>query len=36
VRDVVERFRLSPAFILSSRRRFYRLRSAVFRTIWPR
>jgi hypothetical protein len=36
MRIVVERLRPSPALIQSSRRRFYRLRSAVFRTIWPR
>jgi hypothetical protein len=30
-----ERLRPSPAFIQSARRRFYRLRSTVFRTIWP-
>ena len=30
-----ERFRPSPALIQTVRRRFYRLRSAIFRTIWP-
>ncbi|MEV0282920.1 hypothetical protein AB0H36_02255 [Kribbella sp. NPDC050820] len=30
-----ERFRLSPAFVQSTRRRFYRLRSTIFRLIWP-
>jgi hypothetical protein len=33
---VVERFRPSPALIQASRRRFYRIRSAIFRIIWPR
>jgi hypothetical protein len=32
----VERFRPSPALIQSTRRHFYRLRTLVFRTIWPR
>ena len=31
-----ERLRPSPALIQSGRRHFYRLRTAVFRTIWPR
>ncbi len=30
-----ERLCPSPAFIHSARRRFYRLRSTIFRTIWP-
>lgn len=33
---VVERLRPSPALIQASRRRFYRIRSAIFRIIWPR
>ncbi|ADB35651.1 hypothetical protein Kfla_6659 [Kribbella flavida DSM 17836] len=33
---VLDRLRPSPALIQSTRRRFYRVRSAVFRTIWPR
>ncbi|WP_328330447.1 hypothetical protein OHA70_08790 [Kribbella sp. NBC_00382] len=32
---VAERLRPSPALVQSSRRRFYRLRTAIFRTIWP-
>jgi hypothetical protein len=31
-----ERLRPSPAFLQANRRRFYRLRSLIFRTIWPR
>ena len=30
-----ERLRPSPALLQSVRRRFYRLRSTIFRTIWP-
>ncbi|TDW81267.1 hypothetical protein EV137_6542 [Kribbella pratensis] len=30
-----ERFRPSPALLQSARRRFYRLRFTIFRTIWP-
>jgi hypothetical protein len=30
-----ESFRPSPAFLQSARRTFYRLRSTIFRTIWP-
>jgi hypothetical protein len=33
---VVERLRPSPALIQSGRRRFYRVRSVIFRVIWPR
>jgi hypothetical protein len=36
MRIVAERLRPSPALVQSSRRRFYRLRSTVFRIIWPR
>jgi hypothetical protein len=35
VRIAPERLRPSPALIQSTRRRFYRLRSSIFRTIWP-
>jgi hypothetical protein len=35
VRDVIDRLMPSPALVQSSRRRFYRFRSIVFRTIWP-
>jgi hypothetical protein len=35
MRIPMERLRLSPALIQSTRRRFYRLRSTIFRTIWP-
>ncbi|TQJ18513.1 hypothetical protein FB475_2658 [Kribbella jejuensis] len=30
-----ERLRPSPALLQSVRRSFYRLRSTIFRTIWP-
>ncbi|MBB5982376.1 hypothetical protein HDA44_005717 [Kribbella solani] len=35
MRFPTERFRPSPALIQSARRRFYRLRTTIFRTIWP-
>jgi hypothetical protein len=35
VRIPTERLRPSPALIQSARRHFYRLRSTIFRTIWP-
>lgn len=35
MRFPTERLRPSPALIQSVRRRFYRVRSTVFRTIWP-
>ncbi|MEV8373960.1 hypothetical protein AB0P21_14540 [Kribbella sp. NPDC056861] len=35
MRVVAERLRPSPALVQSSRRRFYRLRTVIFRTIWP-
>ncbi|TCM51339.1 hypothetical protein EV648_101166 [Kribbella sp. VKM Ac-2568] len=33
---VVERLRPSPALLQANRRRFYRIRSTIFRIIWPR
>ena len=33
---VVERLRPSPALLQAHRRRFYRIRSTIFRIIWPR
>ena len=35
MRFPIERLRPAPALTQSVRRRFYRLRSAVFRMIWP-
>jgi hypothetical protein len=35
MRFPTERLRPSPALIQSVRRRYYRLRSTIFRTIWP-
>ena len=33
---VVERLRPSPALLQANRHRFYRIRSTIFRIIWPR
>lgn len=33
---VTERLLASPALMQTGRRRFFRLRSVVFRIIWPR
>jgi hypothetical protein len=35
MRFPTEQLRPSPALLQSVRRRFYRLRSTIFRTIWP-
>ena len=35
MRFSTERLRPSPALLQSARRRFYRLRFTIFRTIWP-
>jgi hypothetical protein len=35
MRFPTERLRPSPALIQSVRRRYYRLRYTIFRTIWP-
>ncbi|MBP2353363.1 hypothetical protein JOF29_004473 [Kribbella aluminosa] len=35
MRFPTERLRPSPALIQSVRRRYYRIRSTIFRTIWP-
>jgi hypothetical protein len=35
MRFPIERLRPSPALIQSVRGRFYRLRSTIFRAIWP-
>jgi hypothetical protein len=33
---LLNRVKPSPALVEATRRRFFRLRSAVFRQIWPR
>lgn len=35
MRFPTERLRPSPALIQSVRQKFYRIRSTIFRTIWP-